>query len=307
MKRVLLAGGAGFLGSHLADYLVDHGYHLDIVDNFDTGQKRNLRHVRNKIRLLERDVTNLTLRSEYDWVVNLASPATRIQWESRPADVLLTNLVGSVNLMRIALRCDALYLYASSSEVYGDPDLIPTPESYVGKVNTIGSRSAYDEGKRAGESLSKAFERQLGLRSIIVRLFNTYGPRMRGGNVHGRVIDRFIESARRNAPLTVYGDGHQTRSFIYVSDVINSLALLMEAGREGEVYNVGSSSEIEIGKLATLIRRLANSESKILHRPLPEDEPKRRAADTSKLAALGWSQTIELDSGLKKLLDQGGR
>ena len=300
--RVLIAGGAGFLGSYLAERFVADGHDVHILDNFASGLKGNIENIRDRITLLEDDVTAFRTDERYDIVVNFASRASRVEWEKHPVDVALSNAVGSKNLIEVALRCNALYVYASSSEVYGDPKVIPTPEDYVGCVSTIGSRSPYDEGKRFGDALTKAYERQYGLRNIIIRFFNTYGPRMRGGDFYGRVIDRFIQQAMSSEPITVYGDGSQTRSFTYVSDTIEGVMTAITRGKEGEVYNIGNDSETRIVDLAKLVRNLAKSASEIQFKDLPDNDPKRRAADITKMRKLGWEPQISLEEGITNII-----
>ncbi len=300
--RVLIAGGAGFLGSYLSERFVDDGYDVHILDNFASGLKSNIENIRDKITLLEDDVTTFRSDERYDIVVNFASRASRVEWEKQPVDVALSNAVGSKNLIEVALMCNALYIYASSSEVYGDPKIIPTPEDYVGCVSTTGSRSPYDEGKRFGDALTKAYERQYGLRNIIIRFFNTYGPRMRGGDFYGRVIDRFIQQAMHNEPITVYGDGSQTRSFTYVSDTIDGVMTAITKGKVGEIYNIGNDKETRIVDLAKLVRKLAKLSSEIRFKDLPENDPKRRAADITKMRKLGWEPKISLEEGITNII-----
>ena len=300
--KVLIAGGAGFLGSYLAERFVADGHDVHILDNFASGLKQNIEDIKEKVTLLENDVISFRTDERYDIVVNFASRASRVEWEKHPVDVALSNAVGSKNLIEVALRCNAIYVYASSSEVYGDPKVIPTPEDYLGCVSTTGSRSPYDEGKRFGDALTKAYERQYGLRNIIIRFFNTYGPRMRGGDFYGRVIDRFIQQAMHNEPITVYGDGSQTRSFTYVSDTIDGVMTAITRGEEGEVYNIGNDSETSILDLAKLVRNLAKSASEIQFKDLPENDPKRRAADITKMRELGWGPKISLEEGITNII-----
>jgi UDP-glucuronate decarboxylase len=298
----MIAGGAGFLGSYVSEKFVDDGYDVHILDNFASGLKSNIENIRDKITLLEDDVTTLRIDERYDIIVNFASRASRVEWENHPVDVALSNAIGSKNLIELALRCNALYVYASSSEVYGDPKVIPTPEDYVGCVSTTGSRSPYDEGKRFGDAITKAYERQYGLRNIIIRFFNTYGPRMRGGDFYGRVIDRFIQQAMHNESITVYGDGSQTRSFTYVSDTIDGVMTAITKGEEGEVYNIGNDSETRIIDLAKLVNRLVKSSSEIQFKDLPENDPKRRVADIAKMRKLGWEPKITLEEGITNII-----
>ena len=304
--KVLIAGGAGFLGSHLAERFVADGRDVYILDNFASGLKQNIKNIRDKITLLENDVTSFHTDEKYDIIINLASRASRVEWEKHPVDVALSNAIGSKNLIELALNCRALYVYASSSEVYGDPKVIPTPENYLGCVSTTGSRSSYDEGKRFGDAITKAYERQYGLRNIIIRFFNTYGPRMRGGDFYGRVIDRFIGQAMHNEPITVYGDGTQTRSFTYVSDTIDGVMTAITRGKEGEVYNIGNDLETSIVDLANLIKNLTKSSSEIYFKELPENDPKRRAADIARMKGLGWRPKISLEEGIARTIKSIG-
>ena len=300
--KVLIAGGAGFLGSYLAERFVANGHDVHILDNFASGLKQNIENIRDKITLLEDDVTTFRTDERYDIVLNFASRASRLEWEEHPVEVLLSNAAGSKNLIEVALRSNALYVYASSSEVYGNSKVIPTPEDYVGCVSTTGSRSPYDEGKRFGDALTKAYERQYGLRNIIIRIFNTYGPRMRGGDCYGRVVDRFLKQAMHNEPITVYGDGSQTRSFTFVSDTIDGIMTAITRGKEGEVYNIGNDSETSILDLAKLVKKLTKSSSEISFKALPENDPKRRAADITKVRKLGWEPKISLENGIIKMI-----
>ena len=296
--KVLVAGGAGFLGSYLAERLIAEDHDVHILDNFASGLKQNIENIRDKVTVLENDVISFRTDEKYDIVVNFASRASRVEWEKHPVDVALSNAIGSRNLIETALKSNALYVYASSSEVYGDPKVIPTPEDYIGCVSTTGSRSPYDEGKRFGDAITKAYERQYGLRNIIIRFFNTYGPRMRGGDFYGRVVDRFIEQAMHNESITVYGDGSQTRSFTYFSDAIDGVMTAITKGKAGEVYNIGNDSETNILDLAKLIKELTKSSSEIHFKDLPENDPKRRAADITKMRKLGWRPKISLEEGI---------
>lgn len=305
--KVLIAGGAGFLGSYLAERLIAEDHDVHVLDSFSSGLKQNIDNVKEKITLLENDVVSFRTDEKYDIVVNFASRASRVEWEKHPVDVALSNAIGSKNLIEVALKSNALYLYASSSEVYGDPKVIPTPEGYIGCVSTTGSRSPYDEGKRFGEAITKAYQRQYGLRNIIIRFFNTYGPRMRGGDFYGRVIDRFVQQAINNEPITVYGLGSQTRSFTYVSDTIEGIITALTRGKEGEVYNIGNDSETRILELAKLVKMLAKSSSEICFRDLPQDDPKRRAADISKMEELGWRPKVSIQEGITKIIKSKSR
>ena len=300
--KILIAGGAGFLGSYLAERLIQDKHQLCILDNFASGLKSNLENIEEKISIIEDDVTSYRSSDHYEVVINFASRASRVEWETYPVDVALSNALGSKNLIEVALRSDALYVYASSSEVYGNPTLVPTPEDYIGSVSTTGSRSPYDEGKRFGDALTKAYERQYGLKCIILRFFNTYGPRMRGGNFYGRVVDRFVQQAINNEPLTIYGDGKQTRSFTYVQDTIEGVITAIHKGKIGEIYNIGNDEEITILELAKIVKSLTDSDSEVVFGELPENDPKRRAADITKMRKLGWSPKTSIEEGISKVI-----
>jgi len=299
MTRVIVAGGAGFLGSHLVERLASEGYDIAVVDDLSSGLESNLSHVIDKIEFIESDISDLDYTKPFDLMINLASRASRVEWETYPVEVALSNSLGSNNLIKLALKNHATYIYASSSEIYGNPDVVPTPESYIGRVSTVGSRSPYDEGKRFGEALVKSYEREYGLKNIIIRFFNTYGPRMRAGNFYGRVVDRFIQQALANDPITVYGDGKQTRSFTYVTDSIEAMILLIRKGKLNEIYNIGNDRETRIIDLAEMVRRICRSHSSISFSPIPDDEPKRRSADITKIRNLGFSHMVDLESGIK--------
>jgi len=299
MTRVLIAGGAGFLGSHLTERMLKEGYEVIVVDDLSSGLKSNLSNVIDQIELIESNIADLDYKKPFDILINLASRASRVEWETYPVEVALSNSVGNNNLIKHALRYKALYIYASSSEVYGNPDIVPTPETYLGRVSTTGTRSPYDEGKRFGEALVKSYEREYGLRNIIIRFFNTYGPRMRGGDFYGRVVDRFIKQAVNGEPITVYGDGSQTRSFTYVSDCIEAVSILIKKGIIGEIYNVGNDTETRILVLAKLVKKVSNSDSEIVFLPLPADEPVRRSADITKLKALNFHHRVSMEDGIR--------
>ncbi len=300
--KVLIAGGSGFLGSYLSERFVFRHDDVYVLDNFSSGLKSNLAGIEDKITIIEEDVIRYSTSEKFDLVINFASRASRVEWETHPVDVALSNAIGSKNLIEVALNSDALYVYASSSEVYGDPKIIPTPETYIGSVSTTGSRSPYDEGKRFGDAITKAYERQYGLKNIIIRFFNTYGPRMRGGDFYGRVVDRFIQQALKNELITVYGDGSQTRSFTYVDDTIDGVMVAIERGRSGEVYNIGNDQETTILDLANIVKRVSGSASEIVFKELPENDPKRRAADIRKMRSLGWAPKIPLEEGIRRMV-----
>jgi len=297
MKRILIAGGAGFLGSYLVEKLIKN-YDIIVVDNLSSGLQSNLNEIYKDIEFINSDIMDFRYEKPVDIIVDLASRASRVEWETYPVEVALSNSMGTNNLIKLALKNNALFVYASSSEVYGNPDIFPTPESYIGKVDTISSRSPYDEGKRFSEALVKSYEKEYQLKDIIIRFFNTYGPRMRGGDFYGRVIDRFILQALSNKPITVYGTGDQTRSFTYVSDTVDGINLLIDKGQIGEVYNIGNDMETKIIDIAKIIKEKSYSSSKIVYKELPENDPLRRSADISKIKKFGWKHKISLDEGI---------
>lgn len=301
--RTLLVGGAGFLGSHLAEALVDSGHSVTVVDNLSSGRIENLKDIIDQIQFNKEDILEYTSDVSFDYIINLASRASRAEWEKYPVEVALSNSLGTQRLIKLALKSKSHFLYASTSEVYGNPEVIPTPETYVGRIDPLGSRAPYDESKRFGETLIKSYEKEHGLSSVIIRFFNTYGPRMRGGDLYGRVIDRFIQQARSGEPITVYGDGEQTRSFTYVSDTVSAVQMLMEKAENGDVYNVGSNNESRILDIAKLVKEITGSQSSITHLDLPPDDPKRRSADITKISSLGWKQKVDLRTGLRKMVD----
>ena len=296
--RVLVAGGAGFIGSHLAERLVLRGDYVVVLDDLSSGQISNLSKIAKRITFVNSEISRFDTLESFDVIVNLASRASRKEWENYPVEVALTNSIGNNNLIKLALKMNARYIFASTSEVYGNPEVVPTPETYIGKVSSVGSRSPYDESKRFGEALVKAYESEFNLDNIIIRFFNTYGPRMRGGDLYGRVLDRFIQQALTNQPLTVYGDGTQTRSFTHVNDTVDAILMLMQKGKSGEIYNVGNDHEISILDLANLVIKVTKSSSNVSFGVLPPDDPKRRGADISRIAKLGWKPTLELSEGI---------
>lgn len=303
MKRILVAGGCGFIGSHLVDRLVEDGERVTIVDNLTSGRLENIAGVRDRVTLIQADIESVTGLDGFDVVVNLASRASRAEWEKFPVEVCLANSAGQNRLVEIALQTGARYLFASTSEVYGDPQRIPTPETYVGRIDPSGTRAPYDESKRFGETLLLAYVRERGLSATIARVFNTYGPRMRGDDLYGRVVDRFLRQALSSRPLTVYGDGNQTRSFTYVSDTVGGLLTLLERGDSGGIYNLGDDHETRVIDLARLVLKLTGSSSALAFRPLPPDDPKRRAPDTTKLRSLAWTSEVSLEAGLELMIN----
>lgn len=303
-KRILVTGGAGFLGSHLVDKLLQQGHEVLCVDNMFTGSKRNIEHLYNEPRFefLRHDIT-FPLFVEVDEIYNFACPASPVHYQHDPVQTLKTCVVGSINMLGLAKRLNCPILQASTSEVYGDPTLHPQNEAYWGNVNPIGKRSCYDEGKRCAETLFFDYHRQHSLRIKIARIFNTYGPRMLSND--GRVVSNFILQALTGDPITIYGNGDQTRSFCYVDDLIDGLLDFMACPDDvlGPM-NIGTNHEFMIKELAEKIIELTNSRSKIVYRPLPEDDPTRRQPDTSLAEQLiNWSPKIILDQGLKETID----
>lgn len=308
MKKVLITGGAGFIGSHLCEALLEKGDEVFCVDNFLTGNRKNIEHLLSNPRfyLIEWDVTKpledsikykvLSIKCLY----HLASPASPVQYQKYPIETLLVNSLGTDNLLKLAKETGSKFLMASTSEVYGDPKMHPQPESYWGNVNPIGIRSCYDEAKRFAEALVMAYIRQFDLDARIARIFNTYGPRMSQDD--GRVISNFFVQAIAGQPLTVYGDGSQTRSFCFVSDLVDGLLKLMETDKaRGEVFNLGNPEEYTILEIAQKIKGLTNSSSSIEFNDLPPDDPVRRQPDITRAKTiLNWEPKIPLEEGLRK-------
>ncbi len=302
-KRVLVTGGAGFLGSHLCDRLIANGCDVLCVDNFFTGTKDNIVHLLDSphFELMRHDVT-FPLYVEVDEIYNLACPASPIHYRQDPVQTTKTSVHGAINMLGLAKRTRSKIFQASTSEVYGDPSVHPQPESYWGRVNPIGPRSCYDEAKRCAETLFFDYRRQYNLRIKVARIFNTYGPRMHPND--GRVVSNFITQALKGEPITIYGDGSQTRSFCYVNDLIDAAEKLMNSPDEftGPV-NIGNPSEITIKELADKVIVLTNSSSKLRFEPLPEDDPTQRQPDIGlAIAKLEWQPTVQLDDGLRKTI-----
>jgi len=297
--RILITGGAGFVGSHLGEKLLKQGHDIVVVDNYFTGSKRNIEHLLSDTRfeVIRHDVT-FPLYVEVDAIYNLASPASPIHYQHDPVQTTKTNVMGAINMLGLAKRLRVPILQASTSEVYGDPEVHPQTEGYWGKVNPIGPRACYDEAKRVAETLFFDYHRQHQLDIRVARIFNTYGPRMAADD--GRVVSNFIVQALRGEPLTIYGDGSQTRSFCYVDDLVDGLVALMnnEAGEPGPV-NLGNPGEFTMLELAETILELTGSASAIEYRELPEDDPRQRQPDISKAKSLlGWEPTVALKEGL---------
>ncbi|MBU4012293.1 MAG: SDR family oxidoreductase [Proteobacteria bacterium] len=303
-KRILITGGAGFLGSHLCERLISKGSEIICVDNCFTGTRKNMANLLNNpnFEFIRHDIT-FPLYIEADEIYNLACPASPIHYQFDPVQTTKTSVHGAINMLGLAKRVKAKILQASTSEVYGDPEIHPQPESYWGKVNPIGPRSCYDEGKRCAETLFFDYHRQHGLKIKVVRIFNTYGPRMHPND--GRVVSNFIVQALSNKDITVFGDGSQTRSFCYVDDLITGLIKMMNSPDEfvGPV-NLGNPDEFSVLELAKKITELTGSKSKIVFRPLPQDDPLQRQPDISMAKEkLDWQPVIKLDEGLKKTVE----
>ena len=304
MKRILVTGGAGFIGSHLSERLIKDGHDIICLDNFFTGSKDNIRHLigNNRFELVRHDVINEYF-AEVDQIYNLACPASPVHYQYNPIKTIKTSVMGAINMLGLAKRCHATILQASTSEVYGDPKIHPQPESYRGNVNPIGLRSCYDEGKRCAETLMSDYHRQNNVQVRIARIFNTYGPNMALND--GRVVSNFIIQALKNEPITVYGDGSQTRAFCYVDDMVEGLIKLMNntIGFTGPV-NLGNPQEIKIIDFAKLIIKLTESKSSIVFKPLPSDDPVQREPDISLAREkLNWQPCISVETGLLKTIE----
>ena len=304
MKRILVSGVAGFIGSHLCTRLVNEGHDVICLDNFFTGSKDNIKHLmgNHHFEVVRHDVT-YPYSAEVDEIYNLACPASPIHYQHDPIQTAKTSVMGAINMLGLAMRLDAKILQASTSEVYGDPIIHPQPESYWGNVNPVGYRSCYDEGKRCAETLFMDYYRQNQTRIKIIRIFNTYGPRMLPND--GRVVSNFIIQALNNEDITIYGDGKQTRSFQYIDDLIEGMVRMMDTEDDftGPI-NIGNPNEFPVLELAERVIRMTGSTSKIVFKPLPTDDPKQRQPDI-KLAKekLGWQPTVELEDGLKRMIE----
>jgi len=303
-RTVLITGGAGFLGSHLAERLLTDGHDVIGLDNLFTGSKRNIDHLRDHSRFefIRHDVT-FPLYLEVDLIFNLACPASPYWYQKDPVQTLKTSVHGAINMLGLAKRTGATIVQASTSEVYGDPAVSPQPESYWGNVNPIGPRSCYDEGKRAAETLFHDYHRQHRVDARIARIFNTYGPRMAAND--GRVVSNFVVQALQGEPLTIYGDGLQTRSFCFVDDLIEGLVRLgtIESAPDGPI-NLGNEREVTIAEIADLVLGMTNSSSGVERLPLPQDDPVRRRPDTTRAREiLGWEATVPLEVGLPSTID----
>lgn len=303
-RRVLVTGGAGFIGSHLCERLLDDGAEVLCVDNFYSSTRRNIHHLlaNPRFELLRHDIT-FPLYVEVDEIYHLACPASPVFYQRDPVQTTKTSVIGSINMLGLAKRVGAPILLTSTSEVYGDPQVHPQTEEYWGNVNPIGVRSCYDEGKRCAETLFFDYRRQHDMDIKVVRIFNTYGPRMLADD--GRVVSNFIVQALAGSDLTVYGDGTQTRSFCFVDDLVEGLIRMMATGHEvtGPI-NLGNPNELSVGGLAELVTEMVGGGRKVIYEPLPEDDPKQRQPDISKAQqVLGWEPTVDLETGLKATVE----
>jgi UDP-glucuronate decarboxylase len=318
-KRALVTGGAGFIGSHLCERLLEDGHEVLCLDNYFTGRKRNIANLLShpRFEIITHDVTQPILL-EVDWIFNLACPASPIHYQYNPVKTTKVNVLGALNMLGLAKRVRARVLQASTSEVYGDPEVHPQKEEYWGSVNPIGKRSCYDEGKRVAETLFFDYLRQNSVDIKVIRIFNTYGPRMRPDD--GRVLSNFIIQALQNEPITIYGDGSHTRSFCYIDDLIEGMVRMMDyetgSGEKERDYtkpylsgffgpiNIGNPHEVTIKEIAEKVVKLSKSKSKIVFEALPEDDPRRRCPDITKAKKfLDWKPKIALDEGLKKTIE----
>lgn len=300
--RILVTGGAGFIGSHLIDRLMSQGHEVICLDNFFTGRKQNVERWfgHHYFELIRHDITE-PIRLEVDQIYHLACPASPIHYQYNPVKTIKTNVIGTLHMLGLAKRVKARFLLASTSEVYGDPQVHPQPEDYWGNVNTIGIRSCYDEGKRVAETLAFDYHRQNNVDIRVARIFNTYGPRMQEND--GRVVSNFVVQALKGIPLTVYGDGSQTRSFCYVSDLVDGLIRLMNGDHVGPI-NLGNPGEYTIQELAHLVQEMVNPSNEIICKPLPKDDPRQRQPDITRAKELlGWQPTVPLRDGLRLTIE----
>jgi UDP-glucuronate decarboxylase len=303
MMRILVTGGAGFIGSHLCERLINEGHEVLCLDNFFTGRRENIFPLldNRRFELLRHDVTEPVL-VEVDQIYNLACPASPIHYQYNPVKTVKTSVMGAINMLGLAKRVRARILQASTSEVYGDPLIHPQTEAYWGNVNPIGLRSCYDEGKRIAETLMMDYHRQNKVDTRIARIFNTYGPRMLEND--GRVVSNFVVQALRGEPLTLYGEGQQTRSFCYVTDLLDGLIRLMNAENLHDPVNLGNPGEFTIEQLAREVVQICGSSSGVQYMPLPQDDPRQRKPDISRAQTLlGWNPTVQLREGLQKTVE----
>jgi UDP-glucuronate decarboxylase len=306
-KKVLVTGGAGFIGSWICDLMVDFGAQVTVVDDLSTGRITNIDHLikQAKFRFVQTDVCTFRSDENFDFIFHMAGHASPDEYQTHPIETLQISATGTFIMTELARKNDAVLLFSSTSEIYGDTAIIPTPETYWGNVNPIGPRSCYDEGKRFAEALLMAYRKQYGLDVRVPRIFNSYGPRLREDGLYGRALSRFIAQALTNQSITVYGDGKQTRSFCYITDTVTGLLLLATNPKAiGEVVNVGNIQEVTILELAKRIKEITKSNANITFHPLPKDDPKRRCPDTTKLEKIvNWKPKLGLQEGLQKTIE----
>ena len=302
--NILITGGAGFVCSHLADTLFEKNHNLILLDNLLTGNKNNIQHLldHKNVKFIQHDVQDhIDISEEIDFIFHFASAASPIAYQENPVNTLKAGSIGTINTLGLAKVKNAAYLLASTSEIYGDPEVSPQSEEYWGNVNPNGERSMYDEAKRFAEAATATYSRTYNLQTKVVRIFNTYGPRMQLND--GRVVTNFIVQALKGENITVYGDGSQTRSFSYVQDTVNGIVSLMES-EHNDVFNIGNPTEITINELASKIIEITNSNSKLINRDLPQDDPKQRKPDITKAKTLlNWEPKVKLEDGLTKTID----
>ncbi|MCL4429844.1 MAG: SDR family oxidoreductase [Chloroflexi bacterium] len=305
-KKVLVTGGAGFIGSWLCDVLVDFGAYVTALDDLSTGRMKNIDHLGNnsRFKFVQSDVCKFQSNEKFNFILHCKFNASPDEYMAHPIETLQTSALGTFAMAELARKNDATLLFASTSETYGDTEVIPTPETYWGKVNPIGPRSCYDEGKRFAEALLMAYSKQYTLDVRVPRIFNSYGPRLREDGLYGRAMSRFILQAITNQPITVYGDGKQTRSFCYITDTVTGLILLTTTPKaKGEVVNIGNAQEKTILELAMKIKEITKCKSEVTFHPLPKDDPKRRCPDITKLEKLvGWKPNVSFEEGLKRTI-----
>jgi dTDP-glucose 4,6-dehydratase len=302
--KIIITGGAGFIGSHLCDALLERGHYVVCVDNLLTGDIKNIKHnlQNKKFEFIKHDIIKpFKFPGRVDFILHFASPASPIDYMNYPIETLDVGSIGTRNMLELAKKKKAKLLFASTSEVYGDPKISPQTEEYFGNVNSIGPRSVYDEAKRFSEALTSAYKREKLADTKIIRIFNTYGPRMKLND--GRVVPNFIKQALTNQPITIYGDGSQTRSFCYVSDLVEGIYKMMYS-KISEPVNLGNPKELKISEFANVIIKLTGSRSKLTNKPLPQDDPKQRCPDISKAKKeLGWEPKVDLEEGIKKTIE----
>ena len=306
-KCILVTGGAGFLGSWICEVLINQGANVICLDNLSSGLETNISQLteNDNFTFIKQDITEpLALKEKIDLVLHLASRASPFEFEKFPLEILKANTLGTLNALEVAREHKARFLFTSTSETYGNPSIVPTPESYYGNVNSVGIRGCYDESKRCGEAYVIAYGRQYDLDIRIARIFNTYGPKMRADGIYGRVVPRFISQVLDSKPITVFGSGEQTRSFCYVTDQVEGLLRLAFSEKaRGEVINIGNNEEITVLDLAEMVKKLTDASSRISFSPLPQDDPYRRCPDITKAKEiLGWWPRVKLEEGLEKTI-----